>query len=853
MMKMMVKELYGLHIQGVYYIPECSGSITVYLSLVLLLLLSLIFTITEGARVITARVNTERSMSTAMDSVLAEYYGPLWEEYHLFGLNTEADNDTEKGELIASKLSEYMSYTLQPDRDLVMEGNNVDLYQVSINTAQVEHETNLMDYQGKLIINEAVEYMKYCDIGNGLEQLLGKLSLLKTPEKVSNIYEEKQKAEEQLVEIDRGILDLMELLDGVKTSKKGIEIRKDGSLKTTSYFVKKICLGEVTKENVGINQEQVFLALKGNYLNPTSDFTMVEADFNCLFAAQRQMEEYQAEIEADKAKLSAQQMQLTKLTNIAKKTKENKKTMKALMGSIDALNGEINVSAANIWDQKENINGLSSAILVRIQKLSAIITGVEPTISKAINAVDSIIGRTQTAAPIIEQYEELVNRYKGQLDGEVYTGLTENLSDIKKYIQVEDNGYDFTGMKEILKEDAAILCKVKESIDQGEHELLNGAFSQARDNFASAQASLQGYRINGLYLDYSTLILDHSGQESSLSTVSNLLQAGITDLIVDPGQVSKGELSRNALPSEIAVLSQGDDESVLTQLSGLFKNVVSGGKSNDRVSIFDQFGNGVHVEDLAGGVTNELVEHLLYQEYLKEHFVMYRPQGDKPRKPSVLDYEQEYLLVGKHTDQDNIASVISRIVFLRTILDFTSILGDSARRNEARAAAAVMVGFTGLPILIEITKVMILLAWSFAEALLDVCALMQGKTVPVIKKVITLQLPELFLISRSFLQNKVSKITDTKGLSMTYQDYLRMFLFMKDKKVLAYRSLDLMQEDIKLRYNVTSFCIADCLFGYEATVDYTIPTKFTGFGFVQKILKSGNRGFRYQIKAACSY
>ena len=61
------------------------GTITVFLSLILLLILSLLFTMIEGARVNTAKVFAERALTAAMDSTLAEYYGPLWEEYHIFG------------------------------------------------------------------------------------------------------------------------------------------------------------------------------------------------------------------------------------------------------------------------------------------------------------------------------------------------------------------------------------------------------------------------------------------------------------------------------------------------------------------------------------------------------------------------------------------------------------------------------------------------------------------------------------------------------------------------------------------------------------------------------------------------
>ena len=58
---------------------ETKASITVFLSLVLFLILALLLTTIEGARVITAKTVAERSLNTAMDSVLAEFYAPLME------------------------------------------------------------------------------------------------------------------------------------------------------------------------------------------------------------------------------------------------------------------------------------------------------------------------------------------------------------------------------------------------------------------------------------------------------------------------------------------------------------------------------------------------------------------------------------------------------------------------------------------------------------------------------------------------------------------------------------------------------------------------------------------------------
>ncbi len=841
---------YNLYLMN--FKTETTGSITVYLSLILLLILSLILTITEGARVATARIYAERALSTAMDSVLAEYYGPLWEEYHIFGLYTGTDSIEEQEKLMEEKLSDYMSYTFEPEKGLdISSEKNTNLYHIILDSVAADKKALLMDYQGKLLINEAAEYMKYKELGNGMELLLGKLSLLDTPQKVSYVYEEKEKAESELIEIDQGILELMELLDGLSTSGKGIETAKDNALKTEAYFVKKICYEEVTKEAVGINHEKVFLALKNSYVNPTSDFETIKADFAKLLDTVSQIASINLNINQKKEELLAAQTRLEELNASEEKTKEDKAQIKEVKKNVKSLKATLNSYEDDIKEQEQAISRQISYITASRENITLLISEMKPKLSKAISALEHIILKTEMAAPVIEQYETLLDSYQDQLEEEVFRGLEENLKEMKKYVAVSNEGYDFQGMKEILKENLEVLIQTQANLKEGEIKLSGKKYEESKDAFSAAQEGLQSYQIKGLTLDYSTLVLDNSAQNSSLSAVYELLQKGLTSLVIDPDKISEGELADNTLPSEIVELSQ-ENTDFLSQLTELFGNFAGEGSSGTG-KLFNSFDSGTKIAELAGDGVNAFAEHLLYQEYLKEHFDMYQVEGSTSGKPSVLAYEQEYLLAGKLTDQENLASVISRIIFLRIILDFVSIIGDSTRRNEARMAASAMVGFTGLPILIAVIQILILLAWSFAEALLDVNALMQGKEVPVLKKTIILQLPDLFLINRSFLDKKAAGISAANELSMSYQDYLRMFFLLKTKQELAYRSLDLMQENIRLRYDTNSFNITRCLFGYEAVMEYTVPSKFTGLAFVQRFLGADSKGFHFIVSNTYSY
>lgn len=831
------------------------ASITVFLSLILLLILSFIFTIIEGARVHTARVFADRALTTAMDSVLAEYYGPLWEEYHLFGLYTGEESLDENRNQMEQKLFDYMSFSFSPvkDNEALSSKEIWELYDISTENITVGDEAMLMDYQGKLIINEAVEYMKYREIGDGLAFLLDKLSLMEQPEKVSYIQKEKQRVEKELVEIDKSILELMKLFDGLLTSKKGIEITKDGRLKTTSNFIKKICFEEATMESVGINHESVFLAQKNSYVNPEKYFDTIQEFYirmSELLLAQETLREAMITIELS---LSEKEMELVALNASAEKPEDIKEEIKVIKKEIKELKAEMEDIEEEISAMEERITAYSYAVQTANASLLQLISDIKPLITAAVSVVNNIIVKTETALPLIEQYEALLNIEKEFIGSDIFEGFEEELNGLKKYVADGDNNYDFHQMKDILEQNLTVLINMDNTLVRGEAELLDKRYPASMETFLKAEAIITAYRIHGLTLDYSTLVLDKSQVKDPLNEAGNLLNAGIMSLILDTGSLSESEISDDLLPSDVAALSK-EKKDFLTELQSFFENTVLGESSNSG-DLFGSFAEETKASSLLSNAVNQTAEHLLYQEYIKDHFGRYVSDEQKAimQKPSVLTYEQEYLLVGQSSDRENLASVITRIIFLRTIFDFVSILGDKAKCNEAKVVASALVGFTGLTILVYITQYIILIVWAFAEALLDTCALMMGKEVPILKRKVVMELPELFLINRVFLQSKVEQVTNSTELSFSYQDYLGMFLLLKNKEDLTYLSLDLIQENIKLRYDENTFSIQNCLFGYSAEADFTIKPKFLGVSFMKNIFPISNGAFTYKVKSTYSY
>ncbi len=830
-----------------------SGVITVYLSLILLVILSLVFTIIEGARVNTGKVYAERALSSAMDSVWAEYYEPLWKEYHIFGYGAGEGSDREKAGKIEKKLAQYMTYTLQPD--IGMDGGSlsktIDLYDINLTSLAVTDQTGLIEYQGELMRKEAVEYMKYHELADGFTLLLEKLSLLETPRKVSVVYNKKLAAEEELAKADKSILRLMELSDGLKTSKTGIKLDENGQLLTSDYFVKMLCQTPVTMESAGINHQTVFEAVKNRYVDPIDTISQVQSGLDQLILVKQWLNQIQEQIDVVYSLINSVEARLQSLRG-SDQLEEEDKERESLYNEMRSLQDQL----SRLHNQSRELNDRKSQLFTstesRLSRMKNILQELEPILEEAEHEAKQVVTYATASTHLIDDFEKSLYEEEKSLGEEIFEGLKERLTQMRRYSSSEGKESLYP-MCDTLEINQSIIKESQVVINETLNYLRSEDYSMAIAASDQALEKLEGYKINSLTIDYSTLVLDQTKQKNPVKELSKLIQSGIAGLVLEPDSISQKELTAKQLPSvEASIASERID--FTSMIKDFFEDAMKGGEENKLDSLLYSFQDNTKLlMGMEEGI-DWIAEQLLYQEYLKGHFETY-PVGDHElsgRKPSILDYEQEYLLVGKTMDRENLSSVISRVVFLRMILDFVTILGDKARCDEAKLAAAAIVGFTGLPMLISLTQAMILMVWSFAEALVDTSALLLGKEVPILKQKIILQLPDLFLLNRSYLQTKAQAISTTKQLSFSYQDYLRMFLLIKNKKDLTCRSMDLIQENLNLRYE-EKLKLRDCLFGFEAAAEYTIDTKFIAIPFIRSYLKREVIGYRFTSRAGYSY
>ncbi len=184
---------------------------------------------------------------------------------------------------------------------------------------------------------------------------------------------------------------------------------------------------------------------------------------------------------------------------------------------------------------------------------------------------------------------------------------------------------------------------------------------------------------------------------------------------------------------------------------------------------------------------------------------------------SWLDYQAEYLIAGKDTDIGNLEAVCGRLLALREGLNYGYLLSDGGKQAECQALAALLVGATLIPGLVEAVAQVLLLGWAFAESVLDVRLLLGGKRVAFWKGADTWKLS---LTDALELGNSLEAYDEREdSLGIRYRDYLGMLLALITRETKAMRGLDVVEGVVRGKPGGMYFRIDQCTDGFWVEAD----------------------------------
>lgn len=219
-----------------------------------------------------------------------------------------------------------------------------------------------------------------------------------------------------------------------------------------------------------------------------------------------------------------------------------------------------------------------------------------------------------------------------------------------------------------------------------------------------------------------------------------------------------------------------------------------------------------------------------------------------------LDYGWEYVVSGEKSDKGNLEEVLGRILLIRVATNFIAIMADGKKRAEAFAAAAAIVGVTGLVFLIRFTQTLFLIAWAFVESLTDIAAILMKKHVPVVKTSAQIKttFPEIFLITNSAIVSRAKKYADEKNTSFGYREYILLFLVMTKPEVCRYRVMDLIDNDMR-KNGYEGFSIGKCVFDMKVEGYFYYPAGLFQLPSIGRLLGRDLDGREYLAKIRAGY
>lgn len=133
-----------------------SGYITVYLSLTLGILISLITTMLYGARIHTIRFEAECAMDMGLDSIFAEYHREMLRQYGLLFIDSSYGSEIPSDDYVAAHLINYMNMNF----DNKSSNGVIDITATHADNGKLANTAYASDASGEVLRYQIGQYMK---------------------------------------------------------------------------------------------------------------------------------------------------------------------------------------------------------------------------------------------------------------------------------------------------------------------------------------------------------------------------------------------------------------------------------------------------------------------------------------------------------------------------------------------------------------------------------------------------------------------------------------------------------------------------------------------------------------------
>lgn len=433
------------------------------------------------------------------------------------------------------------------------------------------------------------------------------------------------------------------------------------------------------------------------------------------------------------------------------------------------------------WDSvqyyKRQIASLRKAILDQQEKM-------QKTAKIAVEQEDIYKEKTQEVSEkLTELRKELLEGKEEEVRIEITEAIEKQTADIRRFSGGEGDIYQIEAAENPLRD-----CKKIVTQTMG---LIKSAGSDESQLLAALEE--QSTNLNRCGMSQVKILFDNHYQGKSevgiFQTIKGLLDQGMVGFVMKGKEISPANLKKEELPS------------------------IEYGKEK---GIWDFFRELLRADHLAEELFAIGKETLLTDEYVLQYFNnVTNIKEDTEEWKHVLAYEAEYVLCGEFSDRKNLEKTIQEMVLLRTGMNLIYLLSDTESSSQAQVIAMGIVGFTGMMGLVRVTQLLLLAAWAYGEALVDVRNLVNGGKVA-------------FLKTKSNWKTKLSELknlgnlgdsatNDTGGLS--YREYMHVLMIKEDQSQKLYRIMDLLQGNMR-NNGWEGFRMDRCIYALQIKTDF---------------------------------
>lgn len=455
------------------------AQITIYAAITFMLVMSLVCTCINSVINSSAVLRVEEAARLAADSAFAAYHNKVLEEFDVMILNQE----------IGDKLLYYYS------KENVAGANHNENVQF-VNAGYV-NKTKMTDRAGEGIEKQAAAYMRYNILPQLLEKILGIEKQTKKNQKVTEITEKIIDCQEDMMCLDSTILEVISLVEGIRTNSGGLVIQNKKAVPTGEYFAKAVIMAPLTMEEAAIETKNVYDAM------------------------------------------SAMGTKYTDVNEVLDGMREYAETYDAYVNSSE---DEIKWNSVEICEQSYANN---------YNKLKELLSAVRDKSKQALEKLESYDSGIKDYRKKLSDCIDYVNKSKELLGEDLSKSFSDDIEQMKQNNQTLGEKICNTSFMQVgLRHNMGILERTISGLEN-----ISGVLN--KENAASIMAEIDEYRKafkgignNLMKFNYSRIDFNSSGSGTKvIETLKNTMEDGICGLVLEDKKVSDGKILYTDLAS----------------------------------------------------------------------------------------------------------------------------------------------------------------------------------------------------------------------------------------------------------------------------------------------------------------